>query len=349
MRIGLNSNTPNYYALTGKINPLSEIMNAGVLTSGNVYWVKASTDTDYYDLFHSVGKQYVFDNIQDAINACTSDQNDYVFVCPKADGTPWDLTAAIDLDEDNVHLISVGYNATNIGYSNTLRGYASTVAHDDEFLYVTGNNCEVAGFRLLGTGAATAASGVTGTIDNALLYVNADNVWVHDCHVEYSGSAATAWDKLGKGMIAVGGGKNGARFDNVTYYGGTTNAGTPTIINIGAESRDATFKDCTFVWKGVDTDTANIRVGTGDIGLLLFDRCRFVNFNHATAPDSLCVGNVTTEEGVVLFDHCAAVGITAMGTDAEVFVVPGQGGGTIANLLENPGLAIPGTALLPTT
>lgn len=347
----LSTGSPNFYSLTGKINPITEIINAGILTSGKVFWVKDTSDDDYVSFKDSVGRENLFDTIQAAIDKCTSDQNDYVMVCPKKNGAVWQLTEGINLDEDNVHLISVGYGRSNIGYSNTIEGYAVGVVHDDQFLYVTGNGCEVAGFRFSGTGAATAAAGY-GSTDEGILVVNANNVWVHDCHVEVSGSAATAWDALGSvscGYIKVADGKAGARFENVTLHAGTTNAGSATLVNVGAESKDATFKDCTFVWGGADTDTAVMRVGTGDIGLLLFDKCKFVNINSATAPASLITGNVTAEEGVVLFDHCAAVGVTAMGTDSQVFIVPAVGGGTIANLIENPMLAGAGTCLLAST
>jgi hypothetical protein len=345
----LSPSSPNYFALSGKIDPISEIKNAGLITSGKVIWVKDPSDDDYSAFKEAVGSDDNFsDTIQGGIDKCTSDTNDYVLVCPKKNGAVWQLSEGINLDEDNVHLISVGYMKTNIGYSNTLEGYASATVHDDQFLYITGNNCEVAGFRFSGTGAGSGAAG-KGSIDDGLLYVNAKNCWVHDCHMVVSGSASTAWDVLGSiscGFVKIGDNADGARFDNFTMHIGTTAAGSPTLINVGAEAKDVTFADCSVVFTATDTDNPVIRVGTGDIGCLLFDRCKFVNINSATLPASLAVGNVTAEEGIVLFDHCSAVGFTAMGTDTQVFIAPGAAGGTIASLVENTGLAIAGTSLM---
>ena len=122
--MGLKDRSP-YLMWGGKIDPLSEIRNAGIITTGNVFWVKDPSDADYVSFKDEVGRENLFDTIQAAINKCTSDQNDYVMVCPKKDGAVWQLSAALDLNKNRVHLISVGYNRTNVGYSNIIEGYAA--------------------------------------------------------------------------------------------------------------------------------------------------------------------------------------------------------------------------------
>lgn len=342
------SGSRNYFHLNGKINPLTEIMNAGIMTSGNVYWVKDPSDDDYISFKDSVGRQYCYDTIQEAIDKCTSDQNDYVMVCPKKAGAAWELSTAINLDKNKVHLISVGYGRTNTGFTNTLTGWAVGTTHDDEFIYVTGTACEIAGFHLAGTGAATMSETSVGTIDNGLLYVAAPDCWVHDCDLSVVGSADTAFDEIGKGIISAGSAAApGARFENVNVEAVTVGAGTPTLFNTGEENKGWQVKDCTFTfWSGA-TDHEPLIAGTGVIGMLLLDNCKFININSGTVPASVLNGDVTPTEGAALMHYCSGVNVTSFGTNDATFVVP-TSSGTAANTMKNPGIGIIGTTGLPT-
>ena len=87
--------TPANVFSGAKIDPMSEIRNAGILTTSEVYWVKDLGDDDYVSLKNQVGKHYITNTIQDAIDKCVSDQNDYVMVCPKKDGSAWEMGTAI--------------------------------------------------------------------------------------------------------------------------------------------------------------------------------------------------------------------------------------------------------------
>jgi len=346
--MGLKDRSP-YLMWGGKIDPLSEIRNAGIITTGKVFWVKDPSDEDYLTLKDSVGQENFFDTIQAAIDKCVSDRNDYVMVCPKKDGAAWALTAAIDLNEDRVHLISVGYNRTNVGYSNVIEGYAATTAHDTEFINVSGKGCEIAGFQFRGTGAATAAAAVTGTVTGGMLYTStgADDLWVHDCSLDLMGSSVSSYDKLG-GIIASAATVAGLRLENVAVHMGTLNSGTVVIIKQGAECKDWVVKDSTFTFLAGDTDHEPIVCGTGDIGMFLFDNCKFVNTNAGTAPASLAVGDVTPDQGVVLFHYCSGVNITTFGTDDCMFQAPTIPGATAAaDAVINPGIAVTGTATIP--
>jgi len=336
----------NYWHLGGKIDPLGEIINAGILTSGSVFWVKDSSDLDYKSFKDQVGKEHCFTGIQAAIDKCVSDRNDYVMVCPKKDGAVWQLSAAIDLNEDNVHLISVGYGKTQYGYSNILEGWAASTVHDDEFINITGKNCEVAGFCFSGTGAGTAASSVTGTMDNAMLYLSsgAHNTWVHDCHFKLTGSNVGVWDDM-TGMIASAGTIHGFRMDNVSVTSAAAlTEGTIEFLVQGAECADWSIHDSKFTYWSSGAGHHGVAIGTGDIGLLLFKRCNFVNLNAATAVTTMCSGNITAEQGVALFDNCTSIGITCMGTDDLVYVAPTNSGSAA---ISDAGAANIGTATLP--
>lgn len=344
----IHSGSKNYFHLNGKIDPLSEIRNAGIVTTGNVYWVKDPSDDDYISFKDEVGRQYCYDTIQEAIDKCTSDQNDYVMVCPKKIGAAWELSTAIDLNKNKVHLISVSYGRTNTGFTNTLTGWAVGTTHDDEFLAVSGTACEIAGFHLAGTGAATMSATSVGTVDYGLLYVTAPDVWVHDCHLSIVGSADTAWDEIGLGVICAGSASaHGLRLENVNVEAITVGAGTPRLFNAGQENKEIQLKDCTFTYWGGATDQEPLIAGTGNIGMLLLDNCKFININSGTLTASVLNGNVTATEGAALFHYCSGVNVTAFGTDTSMYVVPTESG-TAANTMKNPGIAIVGTCGLPT-
>ena len=348
----IKAGSKNYWHLGGKIDPISEVKNAGVLTSGNVYWVKHPSDTDYVEFKDSVGQENLFDTIAAAVLKCKSDENDYIFVCPKKDGSAWDITTAIALDQDKVHLISLGYNPNlnGTGYSNTLQGFGTsdtTTVPTYGFLNITGHGCEVAGFRFLAT-AGTALLGSVGADGGTggLITIESNGNWFHDCAIERTGAAWNAGTPAA--LIMAGSTHSGQRFDNVFINVGTQTASNMAAVKLPQSGLNWEFKDCTFEKTGIaTTDQPVVAAGGTAVGIhSYFENCRFVN--HAgTAPDS-CVGGSMPVGAFNLMKNCMAVGVTTFGTGAGVVVVPSFAGGTINNLLQNPGIAIPGTALIVT-
>lgn len=321
----------------GKIDPLQDIRNAGIVTSGDVYWVKAVTDPDFTSLGDAVGKNVLLENIQDGIDKTTSDQNDYVLVTPSNGGTVFTIGTAIDLDEDRVHLINVGYTQAAIGYSNTIRGFATASGGtpvDSSMVDVTGNACEMAGFRILGT-AGTSAGGTV----SQLLYVQAHNFWMHDCAVEANDSAADT------SMLSGLGTKHGARFDNVTFAQLGTEDSPATPINIPNGAQRWVFNDCDFLIHASATGDEFVNAGTGLTYYTAFNRCNFINSNAGTAPASVVIGSVTVDDGVVLMNECSGVNVTQMGTDPTVFVAPAASGTAAA--ITNPYLSTGTAAIAP--
>src|SRR3990167_9764160 len=89
-----------------KINPLSDIANLGIVTTGNVVFVKDPGDDDYRRVKEDVGNENLFDTIQAAIDSpkIRDGKNDYIIVCPKDDNTayvPSGTPAGVVLDKDN--------------------------------------------------------------------------------------------------------------------------------------------------------------------------------------------------------------------------------------------------------
>lgn len=333
--------SPNKYHLAKKIDPIAEIRNAGILTTGNVWWVKDPSDNDYVEFKETVGKENLFDTIQAAIDKCKTDENDYVMVCPKKDGSAWAMGTALDLNVARVHLISVGYTKTTHGYSNTIEGFA-TATVDTELIHVTQEGCEIAGFRILGTAGTSGA----GSLTNGLLYLSgsAHDLWVHDCEIENTGSA---WDDDGPaGLVNAAASQHGARFDNCVI-GGTVaeSSGTQTPVVCSASGRRWKFNNCDFLMIAGNTGQKFVTAGTGKIDFLKLDRCNFINTDQGNLPDSAITGNVTDDQGVVLVRDCSGVNVTAFGTDDNCWVtpsIPGSAGYDVG--ITNPGLGVIGTA-----
>lgn len=343
----------NYFHLGGKIDPISEIKNAGILTSGSVFWVKDPSDNDYLEFKDNVGIDNCFDTIAAAVVKCKSDENDYVMVCPKKDGSVWDIDTSIALDKDRVHLISVGYNP-NVqgvtGYSNTLRGFGTSdtsVVPTYGFLNITGNGCEVAGFRFYGT-AGTALLGSVGADGGTggLITIESDGNYIHDCAIEMNGPT---WDAGGSmSLVRAGSTHSSQRFERVAFNGGTDTTCDAYVAKLPQSGANWDFIDCTFTKTGVATTNHPFLAagGTVDGNHANFENCKFVN-HLGTAP-AMVIGGSMPVGALVLFKDCMAADVTTFGTGDGVKVSPSYAGGTINNLLQNPGIAIPGTALIVT-
>ena len=342
----------NYWHLGGKIDPISEVKNAGVLTSGNVYWVKDPLDTDYVEFKDSVGEANLFDTIQEAVNVCKSDENDYIFVCPKKDGSAWTITSAITLNQDKVHLISLGYNPNlnGTGYSNTLQGFGTsdtTTVPTAGFLNITGNGCEVAGFRFLAT-AGTSLLGSVGADGGTagLITIASNGNYFHDLAIERQGAA---WDAGTPSHLVMAGSTNGQQlFENVYINAGTNLASNMGMVRLPQGGLNWKFRDCTFEKIGVAATDYPFTGGAGTATGVeaSFKNCEFI-YSGGTAP-TMVVGGSMPVGALNVFKDCMAVGLNNFGTGDGVKFTPAFAGGTINNLLQNPGIAIPGTALIVT-
>lgn len=319
-----------FAAFGGKIDPLSEIRNAGIVTSGDVYWVKDPSDTSYVTVKDAVGADRLRDDIQSAIDLTAPDENDYVLVAPRDANTVWTIGTAIDIDKDRLHVLSVGYNRIAVGYGNTIRGFATTPAGtpvDASMIDITGAGVEFAGFRVLGTAGTSNGGTVT-----QVLRIGTDDPYVHDCSIEADDSA-TDTTLLGGPGTTIGG-----RFDNVKFsQTGTADVNT-SLITIPPAAVRWEFNDCDFYEHTSNVSDAFITGGTGSTFYTNFNRCNFINSNIGTISRSVVQGSVTVDDGMINLNYCTAQNVTDMGTDPSVHVAP-VGSGTIPKLY-NPGLSV---------
>src|SRR3990167_3525385 len=115
-------------AFGGKIDPISEIRNAGIVTNGTVFWVKSTADTDWSTFFNTIGnRKLISGSVQGAINNTTDDRNDIVFFVPQDANAAYGVGTSVDLNKDRVHVYGAGYNRAKRSYSVTIRSNMGTV------------------------------------------------------------------------------------------------------------------------------------------------------------------------------------------------------------------------------
>ena len=137
-----------FLALGGKIDPLSEIRNAGIITNGSVFWVKSGSDSDWVTFQDQVGAANIRNTAQEAVSAARDDMNDYILVVPPVDSGIFALGTAVDLNKDRLHLLGVGAGRRpQFENGPTFRGFVAANGIDTELVNITGAGVEVGGLR----------------------------------------------------------------------------------------------------------------------------------------------------------------------------------------------------------
>src|SRR5438132_515969 len=109
-----------------KIDPLTEIRNAGIVTNGDVFWVSSVADSAHTTRRNDMGRSVVKETVQQAIDASHNDNNDYILVIPTDAGTVRPLGTAIDVNKRRVHILGVGYRPAPINNNGlTFEGYVA--------------------------------------------------------------------------------------------------------------------------------------------------------------------------------------------------------------------------------
>src|SRR3990167_252200 len=321
-----------------RVDPLSEIRNAGIITNGSVIWTKAVADTDYNTFAEQVGWDVITNTVQAGVDKTRNDRNDYVMVVPQDANAVYSLGTALDLNKDRVHLLGVGYGGAQQSYQTTIRGGYGTVP-DTQVLDVTGDGCEIAGLRFLGTLGTNGG----GTMSNGVAFIRGLQLWSHDCTFEDS------TDIWGTPPVVRGGGTTAhdARFDDCLFVqSGTGNieaAANSALVIGGDGNKRWNFNDCQFSMTAGSTTETMFKMGTGATVRTTLRRCEFRMVNGtAFAQTSAIRGSITANNPVICIDN-SAVGFTQQGTDPNVWKIPALSG--TRALIYDPGLAI-GTAAL---
>lgn len=327
--MGAKLNDP-YLAFGGKIDPLSEIRNAGIITSGDVYWVKAVGDSAHNTLKDAVGADRFRDTIQDAIDKTTSDANDYVLVAPQDANAAYALSSAVDFNKNRIHVLSVGYNKYGNGYRNTVRGFATTSTVDTEVFSVNGAGVEIAGFKFQGT-AGTSDNGTTTAIGRlgTSSAGTPHGLYIHDTVIENTNAAGpggTAPALVSSGDVAAPG-IQGYRFERVTF---SSPSWFPAIlVNLAvsgtAGPSEFEFNDCLFTGRVQATTNAFLNLGTGVTRYGVIKNTTWLNTNEGTLPASAVIGALLADNPVILANN-SAIGVTQQGTDTQAYKTPASTG-----------------------
>jgi hypothetical protein len=172
---------------------LTELVGSGVITSGNVYWVKKSTDTDYgtfaadHAVRYSDGTDAVYNTIQAAVDASTSGRKDVIFVC----SGKWveDVTV---IGKTGLSIIGLGWGtggtedgAPRIRPNDATTKYPFTsklgTTPNAAGFHILSRNVQIAGFYFDGGGGCAgiyAGGGLNGGV-TGYTTENASGLWIH--------------------------------------------------------------------------------------------------------------------------------------------------------------------------
>lgn len=336
-----------FFMAGGKIDPLSEIRNAGIVTNGSVFWVKQVDDPDYTTFQDAVGASAVRNTLQAGIDLVRSDTNDYVLVAPHTGGTALTLGTAVDINEDRVHVLGLGFYRGDNGYNGlTFQGYVAADGIDTELVMVTGAGVEVGGLKFLGTSGTAAGGTITSVFRAGTASTGtAHDLKLHDMQIE-SNQAAAANGTAPLLTITgdVAGGIRGLVVERC-WIGNSSWGPTPVVSLSGtAGPTRARFEDCTFVMDAQATTDAFVTGGTGQIDFMLFKNCDFINVESGTSNASVYSG-VASADNPVLFRNCSAVNVTQLGTGANMYKTPAFSGTQAA--IADVGIAIGSAAIAP--
>lgn len=312
-----------------KIDPLTEIRNAGIVTNGDVYWVSSESDSRHRNRTDQLGQSKVKLTLQAAIDAARPNGNDYILVVPTDGGTARRLGTAVDVNENRLHILGIGNRVGQQAYAGlTFDAFGSAAGMDTELMYVSGAGVEIGGIRLLGTAGTNANGTITadfraGTASSGTPH----DLWLHDFHVESNvttaalGGTAPIFEVTGD----VATGIRGLRVERC-WFGNANIAPTPVVNLVGtAGPARAEFIDCTFVEDAQAVGNAFVTGGTGNIEYMLFENCKFLNLESGTLNDSVYSG-AGGADTPVLFNRCAAVNVTQLGSGLSMYKAPAQSG-----------------------
>lgn len=333
---------------TYKIDPLSEIRNAGIVTNGDVFWVSSESDSNHRDRTDALGRGVVKVNLQAAIDAAETDDNDYALVVPTDGGTARPLGTAVDVNEDRLHIVGLGAKPAPQFYNGlAFEGYVAATGIDTELMNITGAGVEVTGIKLLGTSGTAALGTITSLVRvGTAASGTPHDLHFHNNHVENVQSAAdngTAFIINVTGDVATG--IQGLRFEN-NWLGNWAWAPAAVISTGGtAGPTGMEIKGNTLVIDAQAVGDDFIVIGTGVRRYTLLENNKFINVEAGTLAASAVTGAVLVDQPVMSFND-SAVNITAIGTDTEFFAAPTIQG-TNTNGRYNPSIARVGTAAGP--
>jgi len=296
------------YADRDAVNAL--ISGQGLLTQGNVFWVRPTNGSDVND-----GKSpaSAFQTLGAALAACVANQNDVVLLCAEGNAagvTTASLSANLNWSKDLVHLIGVN-GAPFIGQRSRISNSATVPAFANLFT-VSANGCRIQNIEFFqGAGSTNPSAAST--------CVTVSGQRNHFVNCQISGIGDTTLDDAGSNSLTLSGSEN--TFEGC-YIGLDTiiRATSVTEVVISAGARN-TFLNCHFETYTSGSTFKMVSINAACDRFIKFKNCEFLavqNISSAVAPTGLI--GITTMNGQVLMTGCTLYGFAQYTTADNAYV-----------------------------
>ena len=295
----------------------------GIVTQGNVYWVKPRTGSD---VANGLTPQTAFQTLAHAQNVVTANQNDVVLLCAEGNssgntaGTAWTTdyqSATLTWAKDLVHLI--GVNAGPLFSQRSRVAFASGYTGTGDLFTLSANGCLIANIEffmgvasvnpigcMLVTGVRNhlkncmiaGMGNTTNDINNAysLKLSGAEENFFEDCTIGQNTSTVGTGTTTAVILFAAAANaatRNWFRRCRILMY--TSSATNCAFVRAPANStdRDTVFEDCLFS-NAIDSGSTSVTnafvVAAGGGGFILFGNTALHGFG--TGWNSTNSGNV---------------------------------------------------------
>lgn len=319
---------------------IGRIAGSQILSTGRIHYVKEADAVDRVDFQDLVDPTRRSTDIQSAINKCRSGANDYVFLCPKSDGSAWTFAEGVSLaiDGRHIHLIGISANPLakpEIAFSPAVTAHAvqigGSAASGDKTIGI-----ELANLLISASGVIAEHCIEIGVAAAAGAYV--EGTWLHDLLVKNVATTAAKAEieDFGQSLTvqrSIIGSSTAAHPDD-NYLQGTGAGATGPV----------TFEEVDFRHYAASTGDQHGTIVAGCKGLTL-RRCTFYNGNASNFAMGVAVAIADNAAGGLggFFEDCKAFGSDVLATAAKADFAPtGMGLSVTAADVFNPALSVDG-------
>jgi hypothetical protein len=287
------------------MNALNSLLaSLGIVTQGNVFWVKPRTGTDTLQGNAGQTPDAAWKTLTFALAQCTANQNDVVVLCAEgntaANTTDYQSTT-LTWAKDMVHLIGLNAGGPYNKRSRVAWAAAAASASDIPLFDLSANGCLIANVSFpVGSTDANLSFGVKVTGDRNR-FVNVDIPWPTNDANDVAGAYALKLD-----------GCDETSFENCTFGSFTIGAGgganSTVLIDTGCSM--VKFVDCDFIQR-IESTTNTPAVKTADanslgFGCVWFKRCNFIfdSIGGAVAAAAAMTITAAQVDGRIVLADC---------------------------------------------
>lgn len=283
--------------------------------TGNYYYVNPVSGAD-----GNSGRSpaLAFQTITAALSACTSGNNDVIFLIGNgaSSGTAR-ISATLAWNKDATHLVGIG--------SPSIIGQRARISHAatapttafTPMVLVTGSGCMFYNISIFEGFAESAAVVTWEDQGNRNAYIN--------CSFQGMGNATYSADETGSACFLQTGG--GEHILDTCTFGVDTVARTVANANVRLRSEAArmTFRNCLFPIYATNADVLAVdaNASTSLNRWALFDTCNFINAQNIAGETTMTVAAVgnAAQNGVLLFTNCVRNNITDYGASGDLIKI----------------------------